>query len=373
MDNESVAMGVDKYDWTRAKMPLVYKVANAILDKTDKKVAVGLPLTWETLCLVDALHTKVPNLIVIPRTSGKNSSLQPGVFPYLDRWQVAYYKTASERTRSAVLKQIPDVIIDCGFGIGEVAIENDLLDRHTIILEDTKTGENLIEAAGLTNPYVILDNSPLKRRYENQEGIGYSVIAALAGMGIYLPNYTVGIIGYGYVGKGLAKYARALGAKVIIYDCDEGAQTLASKDYETCSKEQLLHAADIVITATGTKDVITRQGISDLDRRIMLVNAGGDEEWDRQRLFGDVAINHIHENITQSKVGSCTVWEVCGGNSVNLVIGVSVSEFLDVTFAHLVAIVAQLDRVKLKDGKNDIASFDNNFLENELLLRSFGN
>lgn len=363
--DQTVTLTTDKYVWTRDSMPHIYEVGDA-MEVTDLKTVIGLPLTWETLCVVDAIRAKVPNLMVIPCSSGPNSSLQPGVFKYLEKWGVAHTRTATDQDRLQVLRQKPDVVIDCTFALGGFGIQHGILSPSTIILEDTKTGENLIEEYGIPNPFIILDNSQLKRTYENQEGIGYSVIAALKNMGFYLPRYKVGIIGYGYVGVGLAKYAAASGAEVMICEIDEEGRHKAAKHYTVLDKKALLQQADIVIMATGRKDVITRRDIEGLRKQLVLANAGGDYEWDRQKLFQGVEQRRIHEHVTQSVIGDCVLREVCGGNSVNLAVGISISEFLDITFAHLITVLGQLKKVQLAHGKNSLEMFDAAILTDRL-------
>ena len=356
----------DRFLWTRHHMPMVYALADELLKESDRVVLISLPLTWETLCLIDAIRHKLPNLVVIPLSSGANSSLEPGVFPYLEQWGIPHYTTASEENRVAALRHGPDIILDCTFALGSTAIRHGLLGDGTIVIEQTKTGENSIASHGLDNPFVVLDNSEFKREHENKEAVGYSVIAGLTSMGLYLPRRTVGIIGYGYVGMGLAKYAKAAGAEVLVYEMDETKRQAAAEQYRVVSKHELLAKADIVITATGHRDVITRSDLAGLDRTVMLANAGGEDEWDRAMLHENGPPLKIHEHITQSTVGSCTVWEICGGNSVNLAVDVSLSEFLDITFSHLVTVVAQLETATLAPGKNDIALFDASALEGKL-------
>jgi adenosylhomocysteinase len=347
-------------------MPFIYTIADELLKDTALKVLIGLPLTWETLCLIDAIRDKVPNIIVIPQSSGEHSSLEPGVFAYLDKWGINYIKTATEESRVEALKYKPDIIIDCAFALVGTAIKHGLLDSKTTIIEQTKTGENALADHNLRNPIVILDNSSFKREYENKEAVGYSVIVALKSMGMYLPRYTVGVIGYGYVGMGLAKYAKASGADVLVCEPNPDKQEQAAKLYPVVTKKELLEQADIVITATGRRNIISKADIANLKKTLLLANAGGEDEWDRQELFKDAEPSKIHEHIVQYPVGDCVVWEVCGGNSVNLVVEVSLSEFLDITFSHLLTVLAQLENTDLAPGKNELALFDAGILEGKL-------
>ncbi|PIQ73406.1 hypothetical protein COV58_02675 [Candidatus Roizmanbacteria bacterium CG11_big_fil_rev_8_21_14_0_20_36_8] len=116
---------VDKYSFTRGNMPLVYETAQRMLAPTDERIAISLPLTWETLYVVDAMKDRAHNLIVIPQSSGEHSSIQPGVFEYLTRWDIPHYGSAEEEDRIAVLRQSPDVIVDCSFVLGDAAVRND--------------------------------------------------------------------------------------------------------------------------------------------------------------------------------------------------------------------------------------------------------
>lgn len=356
----------DRLQWTRYNMPFIYAIADELLKDSKLKVLIGLPLTWETLCLIDAIRDKLPDLIVIPQSSGEHSSLEPGVFAYLDKWGINYIKTATEESRIQALKQQPDIIIDCAFALVGTAVKHGLLDDKTKIIEQTKTGENALASHNLKNPIVILDNSSFKREYENKEAVGYSVIVALKSMGMYLPRYTVGVIGYGYVGMGLAKYAKASGANVLVCEPNPEKQLQAAKLYPVASKKELLEQADIVITATGHQNIISKADIAGLNKTLLLANAGGEDEWNREEMFNGSEASKIHEHIVQYPVGDCLVWEVCGGNSVNLVVEVSLSEFLDITFSHLLTVLAQIENTDLTPGKNELALFDAGLLEGKL-------
>lgn len=358
---------IDKYSWTKGNMPLVYEIARELLKPTKQRIAISLPLTWETLCVIDAIREMIPNLMVVPQSSGENSSLQPGVFMRLTEWGIFHVKTASEENRITILNQQPDIILDCNFVLGETAVRRGLLGVNTVIIEDTKTGENRMKNYDLQNPFIILDNSNLKREFENKEGIGYSVIAALSNIGLYLPKYRIGIIGYGYVGTGIAKYAKALGAKdVIVCEIDPKRREQAAELYSVANKAELLRDVDIVITAIGREDVISKKDIRRLDKKLILANAGGGNEWVREEMFKGTNLERIHQYISQAQIGLCRLQEVCEGNSINLAVGVSMSEFLDITFAHLITIVAQLKEIDLQPGKNKIDMFDSSVLEKKV-------
>ena len=57
-------------------------------------------------------------------------------------------------------------------------------------------------------------------------------------------------------------------------------------------------------------------------------------------------------------VGNTEVWEIGGGNSVNLVSQISITEYLDITFGYLVFILGEVDSVDFHRGKNDLSMFN---------------
>lgn len=357
-------MQIDRYLITKSNMPLVYKIADKYLKSSDKKILMGLPLTFETLCFIDSIKYYIPNLIVIPQSSGKNSSLQKVVLKYLTDWNIIFFRNADKKSRIAALQKQPDIIIDCSFMLGECGIKNNLINKKTVFIEDTKTGENKIEklkkSSNFNNPYIILDNSTLKKKYENNIGIGYSVVIALSSLGIYLPKTKIGIVGYGSVGMGVSKYLSLLGAKVYISEINPYSKKLASLKYKVLSIKELFKTADIIITATGEKDIITKKDLDNINKKLILVNAGGEDEWNSKKIFRKFKSRRIHEHIIEYNIRNNALWEVGGGNCINLVRQIAISEFIDITFSLLINLLSCVDNIKLYSGKNEIKKFYTN-------------
>ena len=370
--SQALSKSDDRYELTRSRMPLVFNAAKH-LKNANNKVVIGLPLTFETLMVVDALRHKIPNLVVIPQSSGENSSIQPGVFPYLKDWKIPHFREASDENRLAAVKDA-DIIVDCSFMLGEVGVRESAFKKGAVLIEDTKTGENRIDSLKSKTPidfsYIILDNSFFKRNYENRKGIGYSVIASLMSMGFYFPFYKVGVIGYGYVGSGVAEYARNNGAEVTIVEIDvDRIKAAHRRGFQTKSLDAMLNDVDIVITATGKENVLPRESVEMLNKRLIVANAGGEEEWVRQKMFANLSPHRIHDSIYSWKIGSCDFWEIGGGNSVNLVSQISITEFLDVTFAHLIRVLSQVQGKNLPIGKNELSKFDSESFRLEVYSR----
>jgi adenosylhomocysteinase len=332
----------DNYLWTRQRMPLVYHATQG-LHQPGARLLINLPLTWETLCLVDAVRRRVGQVTVIPLSSGDHSSLQPATFAYLDAWGITYYREATVADRMRALGERPTIILDCTFAISELGFNRDLIAQETLIIEDTRTGglklRRFFAAHQLKNPFTIVDDCPLKREYENRRGIGYSVIAALMSAGLFLPGKTVLIVGYGPVGEGVAHWARKVALRVLVTELDdEKASRAGAHGLALRSLEDGLGEADVVITATGAQGVIGERHFRLMRDFVILVNAGAEcGEWDQAFLRTSCSIEKMSRVFTAYTFSDGKrIVEAGGGNSINLVCGVAVSELVDVGLSLLV-------------------------------------
>ena len=245
--------------------------------------------------------------------------------------------------RVRALGERPTVILDCTFAISELGFSRDLIAPETLIIEDTRTGglklRRFFAAHQLANPFAIVDDCSLKREYENRLGIGYSVIAALMGAGLFLPVKTVLIIGYGPVGEGVAHWAEKVALQVLVTELDgEKARRASAHGFALRSLEDGLGEADVVITATGVQGLIRQRHFHLMRDFTMLVNAGAEcGEWDQGFLRAFCSVEKL------SRAFSAYIFpdgkrivEAGGGNSINLVYGVAVSELVDVGLSLLV-------------------------------------
>jgi adenosylhomocysteinase len=234
------------------------------------------------------------------------------------------------------------------FTISKFGFGHGLIGADTLIIEDTRTGgEKLREYFNknhIKNNFYILDDNPIKKNYENRIGIGYSVVGALISNGILLAGKNVLIVGYGPVGQGLARFCKGIGAKVTIADINSEALKTASTNYYVGPLSKVIKDSDIVITATGKNNVLNEKTLTLARDGIILANAGADfGEWNQDFLRNNsTEIVKIHESLTLYVLRTNKrIFELGGGNSINLVCGVSVSEFLDLTFSLGILIISQ--------------------------------
>jgi adenosylhomocysteinase len=187
-----------------------------------------------------------------------------------------------EQDLLAVAETGPEIIVDDGAELTARLVER--LPEHVETLagvtEETTTGVarlRAMEKAGrLTFPAIAANDAWSKHLYDNRYGTGQSTLAAI----LRLTNLNAAgkefcILGYGWVGKGLARYAEGLGGRVTVVEIDPVPALEAYMDgHRVTSLEDALPAADVVITATGGIEAIARDSFGHLKDGVLLANAG---------------------------------------------------------------------------------------------------
>ena len=148
------------------------------------------------------------------------------------------------------------------------------------VTEETTTGVlrlNQMAAAGeLLFPAINVNDSVTKSKFDNRYGIRHSLIDGInRGTDVLIGGKVAVVCGYGDVGKGAAESLRGQGARVIITEIDPICALQAAMDgYEVKRLESVLDVADIVITATGNRDVVTVEHMAQMKDKAILGNIG---------------------------------------------------------------------------------------------------
>ncbi len=148
------------------------------------------------------------------------------------------------------------------------------------VSEETTTGvHRLYEMAKdgtLMFPAINVNDSVTKSKFDNIYGCRHSVIDGLnRASDVMISGKTAVVCGYGEVGKGCAQALKGQGARVIITEIDPiCALQAAMEGFEVKTLEDVLEYADIFITATGNKDVITYDHMSRMKNKAVIGNIG---------------------------------------------------------------------------------------------------
>ena len=148
------------------------------------------------------------------------------------------------------------------------------------ISEETTTGVHRLyermRNGTLPIPAFNVNDSVTKSKFDNKYGCRESAVDAIRrGTDLMLAGKVVVVAGYGDVGKGTAASFRGTGSRVIVTEIDPiCALQAAMEGYEVKRMEDAVKEADIVVTATGNKDIITGKHFKIMKDKTVVANIG---------------------------------------------------------------------------------------------------
>jgi adenosylhomocysteinase len=148
------------------------------------------------------------------------------------------------------------------------------------VTEETTTGVHrlyeMMREGTLLFPAINVNDSVTKSKFDNRYGCRHSLIDGINRATDVLIGGKVAVVcGYGDVGKGCAESLRGQGARVVVTEIDPICALQAAMDgYQVARLEDVLDRADIVITATGNRDVVTVDQMRRMKRNAIVGNIG---------------------------------------------------------------------------------------------------
>jgi adenosylhomocysteinase len=148
------------------------------------------------------------------------------------------------------------------------------------VTEETTTGVNRLyqmqESGDLLFPAINVNNSVTKSKFDNIYGCRHSLIDGInRATDVMIGGKVAVVCGFGDVGKGCASSLRGQGARVIITEIDPiCALQAAMEGYEVRTLDDVIDTADIFITATGNKDIITAADMARMKHQAIVGNIG---------------------------------------------------------------------------------------------------
>ena len=148
------------------------------------------------------------------------------------------------------------------------------------VTEETTTGVHrlyeMMREGSLLFPAINVNDSVTKSKFDNKYGCRHSLIDGLNRATDVLIGGKVAVVaGYGDVGKGCAESLRGQGARVIVTEIDPICALQAAMDgYQVDTLENALPYADIIITSTGNKDVVTIDHMKSMKHNAIVGNIG---------------------------------------------------------------------------------------------------
>ena len=196
-----------------------------------------------------------------------------------------------------------NMILDDGGDLTNMVLDQypELVPGIKGLSEETTTGVHRLydrmKAGKLPLPAINVNDSVTKSKFDNKYGCKESAVDAVRrATDIMLAGKRVVVCGYGDVGKGTAASFRGAGSIVTVTEIDPICALQASMDgYEVKKLNTVIKNADIVITATGNKDIVTKEHFKAMKDKTIVCNIGHfDNEIDMDWLnsnYGDTKSN----------------------------------------------------------------------------------
>ena len=343
--------GHRKIDWVAQHSPVLNTISKVRLADgalRGRKVAMTIHLEAKTAYLALLLSEAGAQVTV----AGSNPlSTQDDVCAALTEKGVRVFATHDptdeefERYLHRTLETGPELIIDDG-----AELVGRLIEYHPVLAEnvvgaseETTTGILKLKAMAkegiLPFPVLAANDARMKHLFDNRYGTGHSsLVALLSNTNLFISGKAVVVMGFGWVSRGLAKYADGLGARVIVCEQDPVKLLEAyAEGYEVMNSIEAAEVGDVFLTGTGNLKVLGREHFERMKSSVLLANAGHyDHEFDLAALSEmAVASREVRKNVTEYELSDGRRLHVLArGRLVNIAAadGHPV-EIMDLTFA----------------------------------------
>ena len=176
----------------------------------------------------------------------------------------------------------PNMLLDDGGDLTAMMHKDykDLLKNVKGVSEETTTGikalNKMEQNKSLMVPAINVNDSVTKSKFDNLYGCRESLVDGIRRATDVMMSGKVAIVaGFGDVGKGSAASLRQSGARVLVTEADPICALQASMEgYEVVLMDETIDKADIVVTATGNKDIVTADHMRNMKDRAILCNIG---------------------------------------------------------------------------------------------------
>ena len=331
--------GRESFEWARSHMPVLTLAGEHIRKKMGRKnvlhglrLAACLHVSKETSVLVNLLNSFGMKTRLV---AANPLSSQDGIAAFLKGEKIDVRAQRGESVKqyeSEILeaaKSKPDIIVDDG-GELHVAYAQTKIDSCIGGTDETTSGTvrlRALDAQGkLRYPAIPVNESRMKHLFDNRYGSGQSAIDGLIrATNLLLAGKIVVVLGYGWVGRGVAERSRGLGARVIVTEVDPTkALEALFEGFEVLTISEAAKIGDIFLTCTGQVHVISSMHFKNMKDGAILGNVGHfDQEIDVQSLRKLGRVERVGPNIEKLEFKFSgmrkKLFLLCQGRVINLV------------------------------------------------------
>jgi len=281
--------GRRKIDWARQHMPIMAAIEDDFV--TDQpldgqRVGMAMHVEAKTAVLAEVLAAGGAEVAI---TGCNPLSTHDDVSAALDAVEgvTSYARRGVDDDEyygaiEAVIEHEPTVTVDDGMDLIAAIHEDypELIDGIVGGCEETTTGVHRLRAmdadGALEYPVFAVNDTPMKRLFDNVHGTGESSLASIAmTTNLSWAGKTVVVAGYGHCGKGVAKKAAGQNARVLVTEVEPRRALEAHMEgYEVVPMAEAAAEGDVFVTTTGNRDVIVREHFEAMQDGAVLANAG---------------------------------------------------------------------------------------------------
>ncbi|EWM11648.1 adenosylhomocysteinase [Kutzneria sp. 744] len=275
-------MTATRIDWTREHCRLLQGIREEFERTCPFErlvIGTGIHIEAKTVALLTTLRAGGAEVVA----TGNLNSTQPEAVEVLRTEGVTVIgePTKDQHEHRGYQRQIlaarPDLILDNG---GDLFAQY-LDDPYPGLLggtEETTSGRMRLNPVRqrLNRPILVINDSPIKQFAENEHAVGQSTLESLLRLTNRATNgQRVTVFGYGACGRGVADNFRGAHAKVSVVEIDPVTRLRAHLDgFDTPPRDQAVADADVIITVTGARHLITAADLPLLRDGVILANAG---------------------------------------------------------------------------------------------------
>jgi adenosylhomocysteinase len=324
------------YEWARSHMQ--------ILDNTINRLKKSKPLKGITLgfCLHITKETSVLLIgakelgATVACCGGNPLTTQDDIAAFLVSQGIHVYAWHGQSVKEydwcidQVLNHKPTILTDDGADMNVKAHFDDRYKNMKILgaTEETTAGVTRIRAVEnqgkLRYPVILVNEAYTKHMFDNRYGTGQSTIDGyLRAMNLLMASKRVVVVGYGWVGRGVASRCNGMGSKVIVTEIDPIKALEAHMDgFEVMQMTQACKIGDIFITCTGMTSVIRKEHILQMKNGAIMGNVGHfDVEIDSKFLLKESkSVKRVRPNLDECTLkNGKRVYLIGEGRLANLV------------------------------------------------------
>lgn len=284
MSTELAQRGAARVEWIRSRMPLLAATRAAFSDSRPlegRRIGMSLHLEPKTAVLLETLQAGGAEIVA----TGNHGSTQDDIVAFLREGGMTVFGTRDDdwdrhhENVQSVIDAAPDILLDNGADLVAGVIAQGLADTIIGGTEETTSGGLRLrdELAGqVPFPVIVINDSPLKAIGENRHAVGQSVVESFMRItNLMVPGRRFVVAGYGWCGRGVAQYLRALGGKVAVVEIDEIKAFEAAMDgFRVGDMLDLAEWGDVFITATGHPGILGAAFFERVASGAVLANCG---------------------------------------------------------------------------------------------------